>query len=278
MVVNTSIGIGITIGNYIWGISTDDMITAETTSGAICLADFPSHLVSLPLSPCLTTLLAKLLGFVIIVGACLNKAPIIRNVLHSKSVAGLSLRAMYGEVLMYGNSALYGYLQQAPFTAYGENLMVTLQCVVLVWLVWGYMDQDGTKPAVSLVHKGMVVGVGTAYVTLIVQHLSPEYYSYVIMSNWPALLFSRGSQILQSYQQKHTGAQSVVTHGMNLTGSLIRIGTTIGEVGYDFALLSGYAISIALNLVLVAQVWLYQEHTAQVLAQASAAKTRKKKE
>jgi len=252
--VRTIEKIAINIGNQIWGSDT----TAEVNSG-ICLMDFPRNLMNIS-SPCLTTLLAKLLGLAIIAGACLNKAPIIRNVLVNQSVAGLSLQALYGEVIMYGNSAMYGYLQNAPFTAYGENLMVTLQCLVLVMLVW--MDP---KSKVSLGQQVMAVAVGSAYATLVLTQLSSEYYPIVIMSNWPALLFSRGSQILQSFQLKHTGAQSVITHGMNLVGSLIRIGTTVGEVGYDLPLLSGYAISIVLNTILVAQVLLYQENTAKFL-------------
>jgi len=54
------------------------------------------------------------------------------------------------------------------------------------------------------------------------------------------LIISRGSQIFQNYKQKQTGAQSAATTGLNLVGTIIRIGTTIKEVGWDFHILRAY--------------------------------------
>jgi hypothetical protein len=89
------------------------------------------------------------------------------------------------------------------------------------------------------------------------------------------LLTSRGSQILANHQQKQTGAQSLATTGMNLTGSLIRTVTTIKEVGWDLHILRSYGTSITLNMILFTQIFMYREKTNKMLGDL---KKKKKKE
>jgi hypothetical protein len=75
------------------------------------------------------------------------------------------------------------------------------------------------------------------------------------------LMISRGSQVIANYKQKQTGAQSLATTGLNLVGTLVRIGTTIKEVGWDFHILRAYGVSVALNSMLFAQLIVYKENT-----------------
>ena len=79
------------------------------------------------------------------------------------------------------------------------------------------------------------------------------------------LIISRGSQIFQNYKQKQTGAQSAATTGLNLVGTIIRIGTTIKEVGWDFHILRAYGVSVTLNSILFAQLFVYKENTEKHL-------------
>ena len=79
------------------------------------------------------------------------------------------------------------------------------------------------------------------------------------------LLISRGSQIVANYKQKQTGAQSITTTSLNLVGTLIRIGTTIKEVGWDFHIFRAYGVSVALNSMLFIQLMLYQDNTKKFL-------------
>ena len=76
------------------------------------------------------------------------------NVLKTKSVAGLSTGAIYGESIMYCNSAFYGILRANPFTAYGENLVVALQTVIMATLIWKYRE-----PAVTMPQRLLAAGV-----------------------------------------------------------------------------------------------------------------------
>lgn len=86
-----------------------------------------------------------------------------------------------------------------------------------------------------------------------------------LLLHWNLLVFSRGSQIYCYYNEKHTGAQSIVTVIMNFTGSAIRVFTTISEVGFDIPLLSGYAISLFMNITMITQFILYKKNTEKYM-------------
>ena len=43
---------------------------------------------------------------------------------------------------------------------------------------------------------------------------------------------------------QHTGSNALLTHAMNFLGSSIRIMTTIKEVGWDMAMLSGFSMFV----------------------------------
>lgn len=84
--------------------------------------------------------------------SCINKAPVISNMMKSNSASGLSLTSACGEVIMYSNAAFYNYLQGNPFTAYGETMMLVLQTCVIVGLIFWFRrsgaDKIGTEKMV----------------------------------------------------------------------------------------------------------------------------------
>ncbi len=90
------------VAEWIWG----------PEEAPTCLSEFP--LLSVP---CISQLAAKALGVLIIVASMLNKIPIMKNMMGSQSAAGISRNSLYGEALVYANSALYGLLSGHPFTA-----------------------------------------------------------------------------------------------------------------------------------------------------------------
>ena len=171
---------------------------------------------------------------------------------------------------MYCNSAFYGILRANPFTAYGENLVVALQAVIMATLIWKYRE-----PAVTMPQRLLATGVFATYCFVVFQVLTPEQYPLLVTSNLPVLVYSRGSQVLETFSLKHTGANSLITTAMNLLGSAIRIVTTIQEIGWDMALLRGYMLSASLNIVLVLQFFLYQDNTTKFLADLKAKKDKK---
>ncbi len=121
---------------------------------------------------------------------------------------------------------------------------------------------------VQVQEKTMVVLGYTAYV-LVVMNFLPNDMRYLLMSGtWPVMLYARGTQVLETFQVKHTGQLSIVTTTMNLVGSLIRIGTTLKETG-DMVVLSGYLLSGGLSLLMFVQYFLYLDNTKKEMSKSS---------
>lgn len=197
---------------------------------------------------------------------------------------------------MYSNAAFYNLRRGNPFTAYGEVFMVMLQTILVVIMIWMYgdtdtdIDTDGPSTSTSrnttrrrrssTVTVGMlcVCAVYVVYLIVVFYVLTDDTLYVLMVYNPIVLLTSRGSQILANHQQKQTGAQSLATTGMNLTGSLIRTVTTIKEVGWDLHILRSYGASIALNTILLVQIVLYRENTKRVLEDVKHKHKSKKKE
>ncbi len=90
------------------------------------------------------------------------------------------------------------------------------------------------------------------------------------------LVSTRGAQIRANFVNKQTGAQSIATTSMNLAGSLVRIATTIREIGFDFHILRSYGASVTLNAILFVQILIYKANTKQFLDDLKKKKTTKK--
>ena len=177
------------------------------------------------------------------------------------------------------------FISGIPFTAWGENGVMVLQALWICALYWKFFaaeeslskqkkDLPSSNESIGMQHKIQAVAVYACYISVIL-FLLPTEYAYVLQAlNWPVLIYARGSQIIYTHQVKHTGTQSVITSFMNFLGSAIRIGTTLQEVGLDFALLSGFILSLILNVMTLIQFYLYSTNTSMFLDELS----KKKKE
>jgi len=240
------------LAEWIWG--EDNLVTPRQ-----CVELFP-----LMISACWSRLVAKALGCGIILGAFLNKAPIIINLIDAESSEGLSRSSLYFDVMVYANGFAYGFLEGYPLTAYGENAALILQSIVIVLLAWKF------TPSVTFTEKAVVGVIAFAYSVFVSNILPPNQYYLLMAAIWPAMIYARGSQIYATYQVKHTGAQSIITTTMNLAGSSIRILTTLKEVGWDVPALTGFGISVVLNSIAFVQHWLYWENTEKFVRQLEA--------
>merc|ERR1712232_1094222 len=177
----------------------------------------------------------------------------------------------YTEIFMYSNSLFYSYLKKQPFTAWGETCVLVLNTMGIAVLIWKHQ----TKPIVGPVHKAMAVVALIAYVVFVNVVLPPRYYHLLLTFNSPLTVLARGNLIYTIYKCRHTGANSLISNIMNLVGSLIRILTTIGEVGWDRPLLMTYGTSAVCNSILVSQFFIYKKGTEAYL---ESLKVKKKKE
>jgi len=257
------IPIVVSVAEWVWNVDPVEAGVGDPlTSAEICLPILPFMNLD-----CWSRLVIKGLGIAIILGACLNKAPVIRNILSARATAGLSRGAVLGETIMYANGASYGTLSGHPFSAYGENVALLIQSIVIVLLIWKF-----STPAVSMGERGIVVAVAAIYLVTVSFFLTEELYYLLMSINVPILLYSRGSQILETYRCQHTGAQSIITTTMNLVGGLIRILTLIHEVGWDLAVLVPFGLSVSLNIVCFSQHFYYRSNTEKFMADLQAKK------
>lgn len=228
---------------------------AVDVSPELCIQDFP-----VMNGGCWSRLLVKFLGIGIILGACLNKFPMIYNICTFKSTQGLSSASLYADCLVVGNSSVYGILMNYPFTAYGEALALLVQSLAVVALQWIF-----AHPPVQAMEKAFAVAVAVAYVAGVSYALPEQHYYILMASMWPIQIYAKGAQIYESFRVQHTGAQAIITLLMNITGSAIRILTTLKEVGWDMAMLTGALLSVALNGILLLQYIAYRKNTKEFI-------------
>lgn len=236
---------------------------AEDVSPDLCITNLP-----LMNAGCWSGLAVKGLGIGIILGSCLNKAPMIYNIWTSKSTQGLSGGALYGELLTVANASFYGLLMSYPITAYGEAIALGVQAFIIIMLNWVFAD-----PPVSMTEKVTAVGAAVAYLVGVLYLLPPEHYSLLMGMMWPLQVYAKGAQIYESFRVRHTGATAIATICMNVAGSAIRILTTIGEVGFDLAMLTGSTLAVVLNSIMLFQYFLYRQNTEKFLQDLDKKKT-----
>lgn len=219
-------------------------------SPEICLQN------TIPSAPCLTTVLSKGIGLVIIAGSFLNKAPLVYNILRNQSVAGISIASIYTEMFMYSSTALYSILKQNPFTSWGENAVLAVQTLLVAFLMWHYYI-----PKIGYIHRLVAATTFALYTAFVLYILTPQYYYLLPSVNLPLTIYARGCQVYTFYSCRHTGSMSFITNSMNFVGASIRVLTTINEVGWDIPLVSSYGMSVILNGILLTQFWLYRKGT-----------------
>ena len=74
-----------------------------------------------------------------------------------------------------------------------------------------------------------------------------------------ASVASLTQQILTNFKNKSTGQLSIVTVGLTFVGALVRVFTTIQEVGWDMSLLSGTLLGASTGLLLLLQIVFYKK-------------------
>jgi hypothetical protein len=127
---------------------------------------------------------------------------------------------------------------------------------------WKYL-LGALAVGVSARERWGVLILSIIFAAFVFQILPPQLYYLLLAVNLLILLNSRGTQIYETASVQHTGAQSITITSMNVLAGCLRIFTTIQEAGYDFFLLTGFALSVLLNVIMLIQFPLYAANTAK---------------
>ncbi|KAJ8509080.1 hypothetical protein ONZ45_g8698 [Pleurotus djamor] len=204
--------------------------------------------------PCLKYSLSKGLGIGIVVGGSIMKVPQLLLIVNAQSARGLSLEAYILETLSYAITLAYSFRNDFPFSTYGENFFLALQNTIITLLIIVYAPRRplSSNPSSKLftAATGMVVAAATLFL------VPMTALSYLQFSTLPLSVFSKLPQIRQNARSQSTGQLSAFAVISQIAGCLARLFTTATEVG-DSLLATGFALALALNCVLGAQMWMY---------------------
>ena len=95
----------------------------------------------------LTSSWSQVLGYGIILSACVVKVPQISAIARAGSARGLSCLAFELEQLGLSVNAANGFVRGLPFSAYGEALVLLAQNTVLLGQIYALSGTRGVRPA-----------------------------------------------------------------------------------------------------------------------------------
>jgi hypothetical protein len=201
---------------------------------------------------CLKLSLSKLLGIAIILGALFVKVPQIKNILQARSAQGIALSTMVLELVVFLNTIAYSYRHGYPFSTYGEGVFISLQNLVIIYLIFEY-----GKGAKSGFYGILIVYAVVTCAFLFLPQVVPLSLLVTLQTvNIPINIASRIPQIYQIWADQSAGQLALATWALSFAGTLARIFTTMQETK-DSTLLLAYSIAALLNGTICAQILYY---------------------
>ncbi|KAI0260647.1 hypothetical protein BC834DRAFT_899416 [Gloeopeniophorella convolvens] len=208
---------------------------------------------------CLKYSLSKGVGIAIVVGGSIMKVPQLLLILGARSARGLSLTAYILETLSYAITLAYSSRNGFPFSTYGENLFLTIQNVFITLLIILYSPPRSARQLTTapnptgklLTTVALMAAAGFALFTAPASALAAAQ-----LGTLPLSLFSKLPQIAQNHRARSTGQLSAFAVISQIGGCAARLFTTAQEVN-DPLVAAGFALALALNLVVGLQLYVY---------------------
>lgn len=199
---------------------------------------------------CLKHTISKALGFGIIAGSLLVKVPQILKIFRGKSAAGITFISIVMELFAITSNMSYSYIQDFPFSAWGEALFLAVQTSIIALLVVWY-----NHGSIVLVLSFMVA-YGAAVYSLISGLTPVDILWSMQAANLPIIVVSKFLQAMTNYRNQSTGQLSAITVFSLFLGSVARIFTSVQETGDNIIILT-YATSSFANGMIASQILWY---------------------
>uniref|UniRef100_A0A7S0LPZ0 EF-hand domain-containing protein n=1 Tax=Coccolithus braarudii TaxID=221442 RepID=A0A7S0LPZ0_9EUKA len=207
---------------------------------------------------------APIIGSVMAVGSAVKGLPQIVRIFRARSTSGLAPAALYGDMLVFATKVCYHSRMHYPLSAWSELLFLLAQNLVCISLRHcfdaGSLRQRWLFAAADVVIGACVVGVLIALPRTLLPWLS--------LSTAPLLLCSYSAQISTNIRRKSTGQLAPLTVLLRGAGSLVRVGTTLTQLGGDPAVLGNHCIGAIGSTILLVQIGWYKTEGALRSVQA----------
>ena len=194
------------------------------------------------------------LSYAIVFGSGVLKLPQVIKILKNLSAEGISLPSLLLECLSYAIGTSWGISQGLDFKDYGEGVIISVQLVALVGMVGYFQRRLGTALGVF----APILGLGAA---LSMGVIPKSIHEALLSVSTIVALSSRLPQIYTNYKRKSTGQLAFLTFFLAFGGSAARVLTVYLNVPWEkgkMSLLLQYFISTSLNLMVMAQMYLYR--------------------
>eukprot|EP00873_Tetraselmis_striata_P003250 jgi/Tetstr1/423514/TSEL_014190.t1 len=199
-------------------------------------------------------LVAKVSGTAISAGAILLFSPIIVNLLRSKDGEGISCTTFWMQLIGFTAIFIYNHTKGFPIAAYGENVSLAAQSLVILLLATYY---QGRLDARFLGLMGLFCAwVGASLSGM----MAPAVLSGMQIAATCVLTGAIIPQILLNFKQQGTGEWSLITAVLSTAGNGLRVFTTL-QLTRDPILLAGYILGFLVNATLLGQI-VYYNHIA----------------
>lgn len=202
--------------------------------------------------------LAVCLGYVMIVGSTFYKLPQIVQIHHARSARGVSMSAALMDAIGNVFQTAYSVGHRHPLSTYGENasqfvatFMILLQ---IFWYEHGFSAGALARHSVAFLSASIGACCAPGYMSRVAATavLDAMKVTTVVLS-----LTSTLPQIFQSWRARSVGQLSLTTNGIGFAGTLIRMYTTLAQLGDDRKMVVAQMLSVLTKCVIFGQILAY---------------------
>eukprot|EP01032_Pedospumella_encystans_P009703 gene9703-11408_t len=219
---------------------------ADTVSPVATIHD---STVALEKSGGRTAIIAKILGYMVGIGAMCLYVPIIGSLISSKDSSGYSVSTWVLNVLGSMLAIAYPIKKSFPVSTYFEMISGLVQGVLILGLICLY--QGLGVPYL----QGMVPLLGLFATFVAYDKLSDRVLQSLQVAAIIVCTYANIPQIVLTFQQRRA-SWSAITAGLSTIGCIIRIFTTL-QLTKDKLTLLGYSLGLTTNVILLSQIVWY---------------------
>ncbi|XP_023238383.1 mannose-P-dolichol utilization defect 1 protein homolog [Centruroides sculpturatus] len=188
------------------------------------------------------------------------KVPQIVKIIKGNSAAGINFFGTLLELLAITSGAAYCFINEFPFSAWGESFFLLIETAFIAYLILFY---NGYRNA-----SHMFVALYSFILYLLFGGATSKDLLWNMQAfNVPIIVVGKMVQAVQNYKNGHTGQLSAGTVFLLFVGSCARIFTSVQETGDDLIIVT-YVVASLANFVIAVQMIYYWKATNRLVDQA----------